>query len=298
MHPNSFGCGMVGAYWKDIEVKKMVEKSKNWAMVVGLLLIGAIVSAGCIGEKQLEEGKVSPSPEKAGTPTTQTPTAPLGGELLSELLGKVKGIDSVKYDVVMTSSGSPVITQNKVWEKGNKMRVETTIEGGGEGWAKVKEGVTTVAILNGDKQEKYIYCPERLEDIPIIKMDFNIASEFPIEEAVSIEGSDPTIVGSDTIDGKRCIIVKYLSSEASPKLWMIYQDTIFKRVSPAGSAKMWIWEEHGFPIRAEITTPEGTLRTNWKNIEFVVIADSMFELPAGLKIISIVEPVGGWDFSK
>lgn len=258
----------------------MVEKSKNWAIVVGLLLIGVIVSAGCIGERQPEEGDVSSSPEEAVTPTTQTPTAPPGGELLSDLLGMAKGIDSAKYDVVMTSSGELTFTE-KVWEKGNKMRREQTRE---------EEGfLTMIAIIDKDEQEKYTYCPEKL-GYPAMK--FSEPVELAIEKVVSIEDYNPTIVGTETVDGKFCTVVEYISSEGSPKLWIIRERGVLKHVSPEGSARMWIWQKHGFPIRAEITTPEGALRTDWKNIEFVDIDNSMFELPDGLEIITPIRPGG------
>jgi len=61
----------------------MVEKSKKWTIVVGLLIIGIIVSAGCIGEKAPDEGEVSPTGE------VTAPTAPQSAQL-SNLLGKVE----------------------------------------------------------------------------------------------------------------------------------------------------------------------------------------------------------------
>ena len=48
----------------------MVEKSKKWTIVLGVLLLGVIVSAGCVGEKAPEGGAVSPTGE------VTAPTAP------------------------------------------------------------------------------------------------------------------------------------------------------------------------------------------------------------------------------
>jgi outer membrane lipoprotein-sorting protein len=53
------------------------------------------------------------------------------------------------------------------------------------------------------------------------------------------------------------------------------------------ATKMWIWEEYAFPIRVEVTTTEGKTTIEYKNIEFVDIPDSMFELPAGVEIIQM-----------
>ena len=77
----------------------MVEKSKKWTLFVGLLLIGVIVSAGCIGDTPTEEGEAS----QASTTETSTATSSDGGTSLSDIFGKAKGITSVKYDMVMTS---------------------------------------------------------------------------------------------------------------------------------------------------------------------------------------------------
>jgi outer membrane lipoprotein-sorting protein len=98
-----------------------------------------------------------------------------------------------------------------------------------------------------------------------MKMNFSQATKSATEEAESIPNYNPTILGTETIDGKVCLVVEYTVVEAATKAW--------------------IWEEHGFPIRVEVTTTEGTTTVEYKNIEFVDIPDSMFELPPGVQII-------------
>ena len=231
----------------------MVEKSKKWAILVGLLLIAVIASAGCVGEKAPEEGEEAPTGEGT-TPTTQTPTTPPSGTgtSLSDLFGKAESIASVRYDMVITSPGNPSVT-SKQWVKGNNMRTEITAE-----------GQKMITIMNGDKQEMYMYFPEQNM---AMKMDFSEAPESAVEEAVSIEDYNPTVIGTETIDGKLCTVVEY--------------------VAPEGSAKMWLWQKHGFPVRMEMTAPEGTSRIDWKNIEFDDISDDKFELPAGVEIMDL-----------
>ncbi|MFC1874550.1 hypothetical protein ACFLY3_00095 [Chloroflexota bacterium] len=94
--------------------------------------------------------------------------------------------------------------------------------------------------------------------------------ESAIDEAQAIPDYNPTIIGHDTLDGKVCLVVEY-SIEGE-------------------TATMWIWEEHGFPIRVEVTTAEGTIIVEYKNIEFVDISDNMFELPEGVEIMGIPGP--------
>ena len=238
----------------------MVGKTNKGAIVVlALLFVGVIAGAGCIGEKAPYEEGVSPA-EKV-TPPAETATAPLRSESLSDLLGKAKGIGSCNYDLEITSPEMPMITQ-KVWVKGNNMRMEMTAE-----------EVTMVIIMKGDEQALYMYNPE---ENSAVKMDFHKAPESAIEEVAAIEGYHPTVIGTETIDGKLCTVVEY--------------------TAPEGKAMMWIWQKHGFPIQMEMTMPQGTLRMAWTNIEFDDISDSMFELPAGVDIMEIPElpaPMGG-----
>ncbi len=235
----------------------MVEKSKKWAIVVvGLLLIAVIASAGCIGDKTTEEGEAAPAGEGT-TPTTQAPAAsPSGaGTSLSDLVGKAKGIGPVRYDMVTTAPGEPSVT-TKVCRKGNNMRMEMTAE-----------GQKMITIMNGDKGEMYMYHPE---ENMARKMDFSQAPKSAVETASSIEQYNPTVIGTETIDGKLCTVVEY--------------------TSPEGSSKVWLWQKYGLTIRMEMTTPEGTLRTEIKNVEFGDISDDKFELPAGVEVMEMRMP--------
>jgi outer membrane lipoprotein-sorting protein len=242
----------------------MVEKSKNWAIViVGLLLIAVIASAGCVGEKAPEEGEETPTGEVT-TPTTQTPTAPSGdeGTSLSDLLDKAKGTTSVKYDMVTTSPGKPSETA-KVWMEEDKMRMEATAE-----------GQTMIIIVNG--LEAYMYNPE---ENMAIKMDFSDVPESTLEDIESLMDYNPTVVGVETVDGKLCTVVEYTySSEISGENYEL-------------KTKSWLWQKHGLPIRTETTSSFGSESeatiTEMKNIDFGGIPNSMFELPAGVEIMEM-----------
>jgi outer membrane lipoprotein-sorting protein len=241
--------------------EKMVEKSKKWAIIlVGLLFIGFIASAGCIGEKAPEEGEEVPTGE-ATTPTAEASTATSGdeGTSLSDLLAKAKGTTSVKYDMVSTSPGKPSETA-KVWMEGNKMRMEATAE-----------GETMIIIVN--ELEAYMYNPE---ENMALKMDFSDVPESTLEDIDSLMDYKPTVVGVDTVDGKLCTVVEYTySSEISGDNYEL-------------KTKSWLWQKHGLPIRTETTSSFGgtseTTTTEMKNIDFGDIPNSMFELPAGVEI--------------
>lgn len=88
-----------------------------------------------------------------------------------------------------------------------------------------------------------------------------------MEAIEGIEQYHPTVVGTETIDGKVCLVVEYT-----------IQDT---------SIKMWIWQEHGFPLRVVTVTDQDTPTINYTNISFANIPDSEFELPAGVQIVDM-----------
>ena len=170
---------------------------------------------------------------------------------LSDILDRAKGITSVKYDMVMGVPGAPATT-TKVWVEGDdKIRVEMAAG-----------GVTVITILNGDTM--YMYYPKRNM---AMKMDTSGAPESAVEDVGSIGKYRPRVIGTETMDGKICTVVEY--------------------VTPEGRTKMWIWQKHGFPIRTEMTTGDGTIIMEYKNIQLGEIPDSMFKLPAGVKIMDM-----------
>ncbi|CEG12725.1 hypothetical protein MSIBF_A2670001 [groundwater metagenome] len=170
---------------------------------------------------------------------------------MSEILGRGIGISSVKYDVIMTSQGMPSMTQ-KIWLNKKKMRTEA-----------IMEGQTTKLIYLTDMDAKTMYMYMPAENMAM-KMDFSNAPKPATESTEGVDKYKPVVVGTETIDRKVCIVYEYTAEEEK--------------------IKSWVWKDKGFPIRTEMTTAQGKIITEYKNIEFANIPDSMFELPAGVKI--------------
>jgi outer membrane lipoprotein-sorting protein len=224
-----------------------------------MLLITTVLITGCGGGGDTT-ATTSPAPTATapkttspGAPTTTPLTIPsattASGKTLSELLGMTAGISSVKYDLVMTVPGSPVITQT-VWVKGNKMRTEVTME-----------GQNTIMLMDIDAKTMYTYMPAQNM---ALKMTWNPTTSSAVNDTEAISKYNPTIVGTDTIDGKKCTVVQYTVE--------------------GQTTKMWLWQEHGFPLRVEATTPQGKTTMEYKNLEFTNIPDSTFTLPSGVQI--------------
>lgn len=219
--------------------------------VVVLVLIG-------IGAWVLLGGKKEVSPGEGGTTPTSTPGGGGGEELsLTDILAKVSNITSLKYDMVTTAPGQETASTTKMWLKGHKTRMEMT-----------SGGKDMVYFVDTDTQEAYLYFPS---DNTAMKMDFSTAQEAagesPTEQSQSLEDYNPQIVGSETLDGKDCLLVKYTAGTTE--------------------VKTWLWKNYGLAIKMESKTPEGTSTIELKNIEFGNIADSVFVLPAGAQIMTL-----------
>jgi outer membrane lipoprotein-sorting protein len=164
-------------------------------------------------------------------------TRPAPAETIEELAERAAGITSVKYDEVMTepaNSGEPVET--KVWIKGNKTRSEITAE-----------GQTGVIIIDRDAQVGYMYFPAEnmatktdLSGEETTHMISTISLSATYWAQYVLASSETVVVGSETIDGKACLVVG----------------------SEDGEGKVWFWREYGFPIRAEF--PDTDTLIEWK----------------------------------
>jgi outer membrane lipoprotein-sorting protein len=152
--------------------------------------------------------------------------------------------------MVMTSPDGSSQTA-KIWYKNNKMRMEMKTE-----------GETFITLTDLNTQTMYLYYPSQNT---AMKMTYN-PTESAVDETKGIVDFNPTILGTETLDGKVCLVVSYT-----------FEGT---------TTKMWIWKQYGFPIRMEVTTSAGKSIIEYQNISLGDIADSMFVLPDGVQIIA------------
>lgn len=228
----------------------MNQNIKIAALVIFVLLFGTIFMSGCTGQTESKQNfpEVNKTLNQTDSGTNQKGSTPSSTTSLSDIFSKTSGINSVKYDMVMTSLGSSV-TQT-VWLKGNKMKLEISAE-----------GEKVISIIDLDKKVMYSYMPAQGMAFKT-SFDYSYQYSSPIE---NIEKYNPVILGDEMLDGKDCVVVQY-SMEGM-------------------QIKSWIWKEKGFPLRTETTTGEGKTVIEYKNIQFIDIPDSVFELPSGVQII-------------
>jgi len=216
--------------------------------------------AGCTSGEQ-NHGAYTPNSPQTEQPEPTSPTLPQttveeesqsSESSLDDIIIQAADIESVKFDMIVTSPGSPSMT-TKIWLKGQNMRSETE-----------SEGQTVINIINHATSTMYMYIPEQNM---AFKVTYDPSQTSPLNDVQSIDQYNPTAIGTETIDGKLCTIVEYSVSGMS--------------------VKMWLWQEKGFPLKVITNTSDGTTIVEYKNIEFIDISDSQFEIPNGVQIMDM-----------
>lgn len=164
---------------------------------------------------------------------------------LDTLLGRVKNVSNIRYDIV---SGDPKITQ-KFWFKGKMMRMEAD---------------NTVSIFNLADQVMYLYTPAENK---AIKMSLGLGQqneESIVDKASNLDQYKLEVIGNEVIDGKNCLVIQYKWGSIA--------------------TKQWLWKKYGLPVKIETDDGKSKTVVTYENFDFSVIPDNMFELPKDVKI--------------
>lgn len=250
-----------------------MKKQSVFLWLVPVLTILVLLSAGCSGEKtsttitSSSEQQVSTTSvtttnitttsesvaEIASSTTgatTQSSPDTAEANTLADLFAKAQGL-SMKYTVEISQAGGLSGITQTVWQKGNKVKTESSIS-----------GVDTIQIVDMDKQVAYT-----ISNGIATKIDLSGGPEpdTPQADLQSALQYKPVITGTEPIDGNMCTVVELTVNQAKEKIW--------------------VWQEHGVPLRLVSTTPQGEVTVNFKDYDFSDIPDSEFELPAGIQVI-------------
>lgn len=193
--------------------------------------------------------------EEKPTPTKETPSAG-GGDDLSAIFEEMP--KCVQATLITLDPDAPEMEQ-KIWIKEKKMRSEMTVEGG-------------EAVIITDLEAGVMYTNTHETD-SWVRMTVD-PGDIQMMDKEAVLDCNPEIIGSDTYDGKACTVVEYKCGDILTKTW--------------------IWKEKNWPLKEEITDPEGRVVTViYKDISFNCAADSLFELPAGTRVIDLDEMMEG-----
>jgi outer membrane lipoprotein-sorting protein len=187
-------------------------------------------------------------PITAAAPTTS-------GESLDAILGRGQTISSLRFDMKITSNSpnEPPFT-GKVYMKGTKYRMEMTAEG--QTMIILVDAIARTSILiMGSIGMSQTYSED----------------DTPMGEAEDIMGLSPVVVGTEILDGKLCTVITYTEMQSGATV----------------NAKIWIWNDYGLPLKAEITSGGKTSTILYENIDINPnLEDALFQVPPGVTIMS------------
>ncbi len=211
-----------------------------------LFLFSALL-AGCSSTAQT--GKTAGESQETNSKSEEKAPLP------QDLLAKGKSINEMSFD-----SESRIGEQTmhaKTWIKANKMRSEID---------NPEEGGKIVNIIDNAAGVAYVYLPEqKIATKMDISMSQQDGSSSPQENLDAMKPEKMKYIGKDTVDGKMCLVYEYTEDNA-------------------GTAKVWLWEENGLPLRIESIHGGEKAVMEYRNLKIEGVPDSMFELPSGTEI--------------
>jgi outer membrane lipoprotein-sorting protein len=225
---------------------------KRKISILGIITIMVLVMAslvGCSKASTTTTTKTASASTSVQT-TTASSTSTSTGNGLTDLLGKAASVSYYYCEVNMTSGAG---TSNmKEWIKtGNPAKIRMEVAAAGQ---------TTDIIYDG--QNYYMYMPSA-----------NIAYQMSVAAAQqytansgntsSLTQYNPVLVGPDTVNGMACTVYQYTVQGVSTKIW--------------------IWNQYGLPVQMV----SGTTTIVYSNYSFSAIADSEFQLPAGVTVTTM-----------
>jgi outer membrane lipoprotein-sorting protein len=174
---------------------------------------------------------------------------------ITALFSKASTISSMKYDMITTIVATQTTTN--VWLKANKMKMQYT------------QGTTTVInIIDTSAKTIITYLVGQTFAYP----STYTPQESPTSSLSSFAAHSPSVLGAEMVGGYACTIIQYVSQRVTTKAW--------------------IWNDRGVIVKMQSATSQGSTTTiEFKNIDFGAIDDSIFQVPAG--VILMTEPEMG-----
>jgi len=235
-----------------------MKKLKPFISTAGAIMLAITLLAGCTRADTPETTPTPNSPSSEVTPSApepapepETPAEPTAEASLEDIVGQISNIESVTFDMIVSNQEVDEVT-TRVWLKGQHSKMQTDAN-----------GQVVINIVNEETQTIYMYMPDQNT---AFRLAYDESLESPLEKTQeALTQYQPQTIGTETIDGKVCLVVEYEVSGTSTTVWL--------------------WQEYGFPIHAVTVNDQGTTTIDYRNIDFSPIPDSEFELPPGVQII-------------
>jgi len=229
-------------------------KTKPHLASVILLIATLLLLSGCGGGDKK-------APDKPAAPAASAPAAPAKSAMAAEetiaaIMMKAKNAPGFSYDMVMTAPG--FANTSKLWSNKDKMRVENSFEG--------KKMIT---IVDGDLT--YMYNPDENTAMKFSGKNLPAGMEGKPENPADYQDNavKDSIKSLETVvyEGVKCRVITFIDKE------------------DGATAKMWLREDYGLPMKQEIISKKGEKMTiEYKNMKIGAQSADLFKLPAGVKI--------------
>ena len=231
-------------------------KNKRQLLIAGLMALALATGllSGCGGGDKKATDK--PAAPAASAPAAPVKSATTPEETIAAIMMKAKNVPGVSYDMVMTAPGFS--NTSKLWSSKEKMRVENTFEG--------KKMIT---IVDGDIT--YMYNPAENTAMKFSGKDLPTDMEGKPENPADFQDNmvKDSLKSLETVvyDGVKCRVITFVDKE------------------DGATAKMWLREDYGLPMKQEIISKKGEKMTiEYKNMKIGAQSADLFKLPAGVKI--------------
>ena len=164
---------------------------------------------------------------------------------------------AVSYDQKVSVNGESV-ANIKVVVQDEKMRAESNFG-----------GMATMMIRNETGTYSYLPTQKMATKIPASMDRPNLTRDLP-HFMDFLQKNSGTKVGTEEAFGYQCDVYKFT------------EPTIKK------DAKAWVWKEKEFPVKIEVSAPEGLTTVELTNIQFEPkIEENTFQMPADVKILDL-----------
>lgn len=223
---------------------------KTFSLCLICFLLMTTLFAGCGG------GSAEPAAEQQQAAENTDKDAAVTEEAsVDEIFTKSEGIQSMTFDWVLTGTAG-VASEGTQYVQGGNIRMDMSSPEG-----------EVMMIYNASTNEAWMINKAQNMAMKLGTADVESESVNPLEPIDQAEADTYKIVGHEKYDGKDC--------------------TVMEMNMDASHAKMWVWDEYGFPLKYESNIDGNQVVWEYKNVSFDKIPDSVFEIPAGVQVVDM-----------
>lgn len=162
---------------------------------------------------------------------------------------------SVSYDQTMTQGGK--VMTAKVVVKDELFRMEMAVG-----------AQPTITVKNASGVYSYLPKEGMAMKLPAVGMSQQPAADANRDYKAYLRERQAELVGQETVNGYPCEVYR------------------FRDPHTQGMTTVWVWKEHEFPVKFELSGLGGGTVVELTNVHLgVAVNDALFELPTGVQVM-------------